>query len=328
LTTDATGRLPRTERREGVEIERHPAWPPRRDYYLSPGLFRAVIHGPWDLLHVQGFQTLVAPTAMLGALRARIPYVVTFHAGGHSSLLRERLVPAQELVLRPLLARADRLVALTQFEAERRAKKLRLAPDRLAVIPNGCDLPGDFDPSDREPGLIASIGRLERYKGHHRVIAALPHIVTSRPDVRLWIAGSGPYEAELLRFAERLGVADRVEIRSIPVLEREQMAAELSRVRVVVCLSEFESHGIAVLEALGRGCRAVVAYTSAFVNLVEEGLATGVPLECPPAAVAEAVLQELERPPMAEPPKLPTWDECTEALQELYEAVLQERERG
>jgi glycosyltransferase involved in cell wall biosynthesis len=325
LTTDRAGRLPSTERLDGVEVQRYRAWPPGRDYYFSPGLHRAVRHGAWDLLHVQGFQTLVAPSAMLAALRARIPYVVTFHQGGHSSRLRQTMVPFQERLLRPLLARADRLVALTQSEAEHRARRLRLDPDRVVVIPNGCDLPGEYDRSEREPGLIASIGRLERYKGHHRVIAALPYIAARRPEARLWIAGTGPYKAELLQLAEHLGVAQRVEIRPIPILERTQMARELSRVSVAVFLSEFEAHGIAVLEALGRGCRVVVARSPGLLSLAEQGLARGVPLECTPATVADAVLAELEQPPLEELPALPTWDGCTEALHQLYEAVMQGR---
>jgi glycosyltransferase involved in cell wall biosynthesis len=42
-----------------------------------------------------------------------------------------------------------------------------------------------------------SCGRLERYKGHHRVIEALPLVQQTVPDATLHILGSGPYEKEL-----------------------------------------------------------------------------------------------------------------------------------
>lgn len=323
LTTDVSGRLPPIEHRSGVEIRRFPAWPSDRDYYFSRRLFAEIGRGEWDLLHVQGFQTLVAPAAMLSARRARLPYVVTFHAGGHSSWLRTKLEPVRELALRPLLARAERLVALTPGELEHRSERLRLPRERFVVIPNGSDLPDDsVAPIERDGALIASVGRLERYKGHHRVIAALPLIARRRPDIRLWIAGSGPYEEELRRLAAELGVSDRVEIREIPIRDRAQMARELSRVQVVVCLSEFESQGIAVLEALGRGCRAVVARAPGLVNLVDEGLARGIPGDSEPWTVANAVVEELAKPPPAEPPKLWTWDDCAEAISGLYEAIV------
>ena len=326
LTTDLSGELPAAEERDGVRIRRLPAWPRGRDYYLCPGIYRELVGGDWDLVHVQGFQTLVAPTAMLAALRARLPYVVTFHAGGHSARLRKALAPAQERVLRPLLRRAERLVALTPAEADERARRLGVPRERFAVIPNGADLPDESAAASvRDPDLIASIGRLERYKGHHRVLAALPHVLARRPRTRLWIGGGGPFEQALREQAAELGVADRVDIRAIPLEERARMAAELARVSVVVCLSEFESQGIAVFEALGQGCRTVVARAPGLIALVDEGLARGVELDAPPEEVARVVVEELQRPPLPSPPDLPTWDGCADAVLALYLEVTRPR---
>jgi glycosyltransferase involved in cell wall biosynthesis len=325
LTTDLSGELPTDEERDGVKIRRLPAWPRNRDFYISPAVYRELVAGDWDLLHVQGFQTLLPPMAMAAALRARLPYVVTFHAGGHSSRFRNALMPVQEHVLRPLLARAERLVALTPAEIENRSRSLRLPPDRFALIPNGSDLPPSSNVR-RDPNLVASVGRLERYKGHHRVIAALPYVLRQKPCVRLWIAGVGPYQETLEQLAADLGVTDRVEIRAIPVEERARMATELSRVHVSVCLSEYESHGIAVLEALGQGCRVVVARAPGLIALADAGLAHGVELESEPEEVAAAILEELAQP-TAPPPRLPTWDECAQGLEQLYREVVERRPR-
>jgi glycosyltransferase involved in cell wall biosynthesis len=100
------------------------------------------------------------------------------------------------------------------------------------------------------------------------------------------------------------------------------MAKELSRVRVVVSLSEFETQPIAMLEALALGCRLVVADTPGLRTLAEEGMARAVPLESAPADIAKVVLEELERPVLAEPPALPTWDECADSVLALYESVV------
>jgi glycosyltransferase involved in cell wall biosynthesis len=224
LTTDVTGTLPERDEASGVHVRRVRAWPAKRDYYFAPSVYTEVSRGDWDLVHVQSFHTLVAPLAMLAARRARIPYVVTFHAGGHSSRLREALRPLQLSLLRPLLARAARLIALAPHEVERYSKLLHLPETRFALVPNGSDLPAPSAAAAEDGDLIASVGRLERYKGHQRVIAALPELARRRPDVRLWIAGAGPYEAALREFAERLGVAERVDIRAIPAGERERLA--------------------------------------------------------------------------------------------------------
>ena len=58
-----------------------------------------------------------------------------------------------------------------------------------------------------EPGLVVSVGRIERYKGHHKAIEALPHLLKTRPDARVEILGAGPYEPELRALADELGVA-------------------------------------------------------------------------------------------------------------------------
>jgi glycogen synthase len=323
LTTDTTGELPRYEEVEGVVVRRVVAFPKRSDYYFAPRVFSEIAKAEADIIHVQSYQTLVAPIAMLAARSAHLPYVVTFHAGGHSSRVRARLRPLQLGLLRPLLRHADRLVALAPFEVDEYAERLRVSTGRFVVIPNGSDLPGasEFAAVPREDPLIASIGRLERYKGHHRVLLALPHLLVHRPETRLWIAGKGPDEEWLRRLAESLGVAEHVEIRAIPPQNREQLAKELSRVRVVVSLSEFETQPIAALEAAALGCRLVVADSPGLRALAEGDLARSVPLDSTPEQVATAVLSEMELPPRSPPPRLPTWDDCTEALLDLYRSV-------
>ncbi len=330
LTTDPTGTLPAREDFDGVNVRRVRAWPSNRDYYFAPRIYSEVARGNWDVVHVQAYHTFVGPLAMLAAWRSRLPYVVTFHAGGHDSRIRHALRPLQLALLRPLLVRADRLIALAGFEIDHYSTRLGVPHERFALISNGSDLPRAGSVGDVSPdgSLIASVGRLERHKGHHRVIAAMPHVLQRRPDARLWLAGSGPYEPSLRRLAEELGVSDRVEIRVVPLEERERMAKELSQVKVMVSLSEFETQPIAALEALALGCRLVVADTPGLSALADEGLARAIPLESPPVDVAAAVLEELEKPRIAEPPKLPTWDECADALLELYESVARTRRAG
>jgi glycosyltransferase involved in cell wall biosynthesis len=325
LTTDRGGTLPENEVCEGVKVRRVPAWPRNDDFYFAPSVYRQIRQGGWDIVHLQNYLTLVAPLAMLAAWRAKIPYVVTFHGGGHSSLLRNALRAPQRLLLRPLLRRAERLVATARFEIPFFGKVLGLGPGSFVYIPNGSDIAEPLPrarPEGREP-LIASVGRLERYKGHHRILAALPHVLEKRPDVRLWIAGNGPYEDKLREMVARLGVAERVNIGSIPATDRGAMAEALSRAALVVLLSEYETHPMAALEALALGCPVLVADTSGLQELVERGWARSIPLESSPEEIAAAVLDQLHSPLIPENVELPTWDDCASGLLELYEGCLQ-----
>jgi glycogen synthase len=324
LTTDRTGRLPAREQIDGVSIRRVRAWPAQRDYYFAPAISRVVAEGSWDMVHCQSYHTLVAPLAMLAAGRAGIPYVVTFHGGGHSSRLRNMLRGGQWALLRPLLARATRLIAIAKFEIGLYSRRLRLPSNRFVFIPNGADLaPAPQLPQAPADGtLIVSVGRLERYKGHHHAIAALPEVLKQQPDARLRIVGGGPYEGDLCRLARNLGVADRVAIGPIPPTDRQGMAALLGRAALVALLSDYETHPIAALEALALGRPVLVTHTSGLGELADRGHARSVPLGSSPAQIASAMLEQLRRPLAPASIELPSWDDCATQLLQLYHMTL------
>lgn len=323
LTIDTTGQLPTAETIEGVAIRRVVGWPRGRDYYLAPSIAREIAHQRPDIVHVQGVHTLAAPLAMLAARGLRIPYVITFHTGGNKSRLRNALRGAQWRALRPLLGRAARMIGVSKFEAAIFRDGLRLPAERFAVIRNGAQLPQlpAIMPQQDTGPLIVSIGRLERYKGHHRVLAALPHLREAYPEARLLILGSGPYEAALRQQAEELGVGEQVEIRMIPPGERQELAAIVARAAVVTLLSDYEAHPIAVMEALALERPVLVADTSGLRELADDGLALAVPLDARPAQVAAALAEQIRNPLRPTNVVLPTWDSCTDELLTLYHGV-------
>jgi glycosyltransferase involved in cell wall biosynthesis len=323
LTTNPGGQLATEECRDELRILRVAAWPAQRDYYVAPAIAGVIARCDWDVVHVQGVHTLFAPLAMLAAWRARRPYVVTFHSGGHSSSLRTLARGSQWRLLGPLLRHAQLLIGVSEYEAAFFRRLLRLPASKLAVIPNGVQLPA-AEPTATQPprgSLIVSVGRLERYKGHHRVIDALPHVLARRPDARLRIIGSGPYEAQLARQAQARGVADRVQIGPIAGADRAAMAAALSEAAVVALLSDYESQGIAAWEALQLRRPVLVSDCSAFSELAQRGLARAVSLDSSPRQVAAALLEQLERPLIPNDVTLPSGDACAAQLLTVYRSI-------
>ena len=317
---------------EGMRVVRVKAWPPRRDYYIAPEILSLVKRGTWDLIHCQGCHTFVAPLAMLAARRANIPYVVTFHTGGHSSSFRNNIRGIQWRLLRPLLTRASMLIGVSRFEADYFRQVLRLPSRQFRVIPNGSASPAlaPSAPSSRTSSqtLIVSVGRLERYKGHQRLITALPRIRERSPDAHLLILGAGPYEANLRQLARQTGVADAVEIRAVPPGDRQGMAEILSQAALFALLSEYEAHPVAVMEALALRRPVLVADTSGLREIAQQGLARAIPLRSTPEEVAQAALQQIEEPLVAPAHfTLPTWDDCAQQLRETYAGILAGREQ-
>jgi glycosyltransferase involved in cell wall biosynthesis len=322
LTTDLTGRAPRDEVVEGVRIVRVPAHPRNRDYYFAPAIAREIRRASWDVVHCQSYHTLVPPIAMRAARRAGIPYVLTFHSGGHTSGLRTLLRGVQRRALRRQLVAAARLICVSEFERTDFSRGLRLAPQRFDVIRNGGDLPDPGRVAEPPGRFVASVGRLERYKGHHRLIGALPHLLERTPDVGLMLVGDGPYRGELEALALRLGVAHAVEFRTVAADDRLGMARLLRQASLVALLSDYESQGLAAVEAAGLGTPVLVQESTALTELAAAGWAEGVPVGAGAPHVARVIADMLERPSGdRRPARIPTWDECARHLVEVYADV-------
>lgn len=308
---------------EGMRIIRVNAWPHTRDLCIAPEIYSVIASGTWDIVHCQGIHTVVPPLAMLGARKAHLPFIVTFHTGGHSSLLRNKIRTAQWRVLRPLLASAEHLIGVSRFEAEYFRDMLRLPDSRFSVIPNGATLPSVQHLPEEPPGqtLIVSLGRLERYKGHQHMITAFPRIHERRPGARLLILGAGPYESTLRKLAHSTGVSEYVEIRAIPSGDRQAMARTLSQASLVALMSEYEAHPVAVMEALSLRRPVLGIHTAGQRELAEQGLIRTVPLHSSPEVIAAAALEQIENPLISRHFALPTWDECAAKLLAAYESV-------
>jgi len=324
LTTDRSGRLPAEEIASGVPVRRVRAWPAQRDFYFAPGIFAEILKSDCDVVHVQGCHTLVPPLAMLAALVKGVPYVVTFHSGGHSSSLRNRIRNAQWRILAPLFRRAAGWIGVSRYEADYFAATMGLTRERVRVVHNGAAMPSVVaagDDADKRL-LIASIGRLEKYKGHHRAIRAFVEVAKRHPEAELRIVGEGPYRPQLEALVDELGLRDKVRIGGVSPKDREAMARIMSRARLVLLLSEYEAHPVAVMEALALGRPVLATNCSGFIELAEQGMIDVVEPDASESDIADAVDRILEAPVSASRDvALPTWDACADGVASLLEQV-------
>ena len=329
LTTDLSGDLAPVEDHGPLTVRRYGAWPRRADLYVSPALVRQVREGGYDLVHVQGVNNFLPPMVLSAAQRSDIPTVLTFHTGGHTSRLRTTVRGAQWHALRPLLRRAKGLVAVCRFEVDEFARRLGIEPSRIRLIRNGAEpLPvGESGPEISGSPLVCSVARLERYKGHHRLIAAMPHLLELAPEAHLAVIGRGSYERQLRRIAARCHVEHAVTFTAFDATEREALGALLRSSDVVALMSDYEANPVAVMEALALGRKVLVADTSGLSELALEGLAAAVPANVSPRELARALL-DVAAGPGPEPPDLPNWDDCAAELLGLYEEVLSSSSKG
>jgi phosphatidyl-myo-inositol dimannoside synthase len=102
--------------------------------------------------------------------------------------------------------------------------------------------------------VLLTVGRLaatEREKGHDRVLAVLPELVATNPDIVYLVVGDGDDRPRLEELARRLGVADHVRFAGVATaaeLPDYYRAADL-----FVMPSTQEGFGIVFLEAAASG---------------------------------------------------------------------------
>ena len=185
-----------------------------------------------------------------------------------------RCAGVQRRLLRPLLARAEWLVAIARFEIALYGGELNIPESKFVLIPNGADLPSRTarfrNPAGRHIDRLG--GQAERYKGHQRMIAALPHLIEMIPDrapvdcrhQALTSSSCGAWPAAMVWKSGWTFMPFRP-----PTARRWRV--NYPPPALVVLFSEYETHPLAVLEALSLGRPALVADTSGLSELARTG---------------------------------------------------------
>jgi glycosyltransferase involved in cell wall biosynthesis len=133
---------------------------------------------------------------------------------------------------------------------------------KVAVVPNGCDLPKDrgFAGLPPEPRVLYA-GQLYPWKGVDVLVRAIAQV----PEARLMILGGIEGEADLSRIralVDSLGLGSRVEMAG--TVPQARVAAEMARARVVAipflhsAMTERHTSPLKAFEAMASG-RAIVA---------------------------------------------------------------------
>lgn len=306
FTADAGPDVSRREIRNGVRVRRFRGFTPSGAFHIAPGIGPVVRRVAPDVVHAHNYHSLPVFFGAIGAGDAR--FVVTPHYHGASADdLRNRLLSLYRPFGRWVLRRADAVVAVSDWERDRLREDFGV---ESTVIPNGLDASrfAAATPMERDRPYLLSVGRLEEYKGVQHAIRALSVL----PEYDLLVVGSGDYRDELKRLARKTGVADRVEF--FGYVDDDLLPKLYAGADAYLALSEFESYGMTVAEALAAGTPCVVREAGALVEWTHREDCVGV--TNPDTGLEEAVRAAVERNAPAE--ALPTWDDVTDRLLTVY----------
>jgi D-inositol-3-phosphate glycosyltransferase len=239
-----------------------------------------------DVVHAHYWTSGLA--ALTATAASGIPVVLTYHVLG--TVKRRHLgdkdtSPDTRLGLeRTLGTKVNRIIAQSDDEVEE-ISRMGIARSDITIVPSGVDVE-HFSPGGpaaqtaaTEAGRrrVLSVGRLVPRKGFDDLVHALRVL----PDVELTVVGGPPAdkldddpEAKRLReLAERVGVADRVQL--VGGRQPGELPPWYRSADVVACTPRYEPFGRTALEAMACGVPVVAYAVGGLAESVIDGV-TGV----------------------------------------------------
>ncbi len=255
----------------------------------------------FDVAHIHACHNVLGIMASRALARVGVPYVLS--PNGTAPVFERRRMAKrvlEQLGGAEVMAYATRLLAVSDAEA-RQFRRLGVAPDRVARVPNPVDL-HEFDAHPdgarfrRAHGLdqdtvVLFLGKITPRKGVATLVEAFGQLAS--PRARMVIAGNdlGGLSTALGR-ARELGLRERMTVTGL--LRGGDRLEALAAADVVVYPSSDEVFGLVACEALLVGTPVIVGNDSGAAEVVA---ATGGGLAVPPgdaAALAAAIATVLD----------------------------------
>ncbi|HJT30130.1 MAG TPA: glycosyltransferase family 4 protein [Pyrinomonadaceae bacterium] len=182
---------------------------------------------------------------------------------------------------RHTLARATRVIAVSNAVAHELRASDVVNEKQIAVIPNGIDVErfsrarASFDRVQflRSMGfpvdclLVGSIGELRTLKRHDDFIRAAAIVAARFPETRFVLAGIGEVQKQLEALVNELGLSERFYFLGW-LDDAEKLLCAMD---VFVSASETESFGLAIVEAMAAGTAVVATATEGAREVIDNG---------------------------------------------------------
>lgn len=220
------------------------------------------------ILHAHDWLVAFAASEIKAA--EKVPLITTIHATEHgrNNGIHTPIQQTIHQIESELVKNSDRVICCSRYMRREIHHLFGVPEENLHVISNGVQLIR-LPEKTVVNQTILYVGRLVVEKGVQHLLQALPGLIGEFPDIRLVVAGNGPYQHELQEMAHGLGVEDRVEFTGFVSEKRRNQL--LAQCRVTVFPSLYEPFGIVALEAMTAGVPVIVARTGGLVETVKAG---------------------------------------------------------
>lgn len=258
-----------------------------------------------------------APTEV-GWSPPRTPLVL---AGRNVKIFAEKPTSLKPIVRRAAarrtLRRADTVIFPSQYVMGIAVSRGLVIEDQAQVIYHGGPPPTALV-QPRDPSLLLMVSDLYPHKRIELAIRSLPLL----PHMSLAIAGGivdNHYERFLGSLAHRIGVENRVEF--LGRLGRQPLSDLYARSHALLWLSEFESFGNPLVEAMAHGTPIIATRGGATAELCGDYARYVAP---EPREIA-STLTRLDTGPQAPPPRKYSWELCARRTSDVLIRAVRDR---
>lgn len=315
FTTDPSGKLPKHEEINGVNVKRFKTWAPNEAYYFSKDIKEALgkHSNSFDIVHAHSYHAIPAYYAAQTKSKNKLFFTPHYHGKGHT-FFRSLLHLPYRFFGKKIFEKSDMIICVSSYEKGLIEKRFKISEDKIAVIPNGVNKEEfkNLKKIEKDYKTILCVGRVEKYKGMQYLVQVMPKL---NENIVLEIIGQGPYKKNLISLAKKLKVRNRVKF--YQNLPRSQLLRKYAEADIFVLPSKYEAYGISVAEAMCAGTPCIVANTSALSEWIDNKNCFGIDYPIDLDELADLILSVIGR--KVSSVKVLDWNDVVDKLANVYE---------
>lgn len=297
-----------------------------------------------DIVHVHIAGEIIPIAALRFARKKGLPLIATYHGDAIADRLLYKLgEKLHNLIIKEVLNFSSVIISPSKHVITQ-STLLYKYRDKIIVLPNGINLK-DFEiPYSKEEcrkrlgihnaeNIILFVGVLRAFKGVDILIRAMQLIVKEIQNTQLMIVGEGEMRVELEKLTKKLGLERNIVFTGFINETLKPIYYKAADIFCLPSVTTQEIFGIVNLEAMACGVPIVASRIGGIPDVVKNGK-NG--LLVPPKdhnALANAIIyllknEDIRQKMGREGKKIVkgyTWEKITEAMETVYELVINER---
>ena len=190
------------------------------------------------------------------------------HPTKYSYFDREKRIRRHQELESLCLAWANKVVTPSRYSKRILAATYPISERRISVVPHGIASNGISAPAARAPWSFVSVGRFTEQKGWPALVDLASRLEQKNINQKWLVVGDGPLREHVTAMFLRKVPAARVEFRRS--VEPSELLDLFSNFQFYVQTSEYESFGLAALEAISRGCLPILTDIPVFREVFGE----------------------------------------------------------